>query len=152
MSVLGKVNRANFAGHAQPGDRIDLEVTVKAGRGYRTAEENAHEDDEIGLIPVDSIFSPVTRVKYSVGATRVGQMTDYDKLTLELWTDGAVKPADAVAYAVLDRPAPVIGLATGSSPLPTYQELIARHRARIRARTPKASSVATRNRGRGLSP
>ena len=78
---------------------IDLEVTVKVGRGYRTAEENASEDDEIGLIPVDSIFSPVQRVRYRTENTRVGKMTNYDRLLLEIWTDGTVTPEAALVEA-----------------------------------------------------
>ncbi|MHC4473354.1 MAG: DNA-directed RNA polymerase subunit alpha, partial [Planctomycetota bacterium] len=76
--------------------KLDLEVTVRAGRGYRTAEENANEEDEIGVIPVDSIFSPVQRVRYRTENTRVGKMTNYDRLILELWTDGTVTPESAL--------------------------------------------------------
>jgi DNA-directed RNA polymerase subunit alpha len=76
-----------------------MEVTVRSGRGYRTAEENAGEDDEIGLIPVDSIFSPVQRVRYRTENTRVGKMTNYDRLILELWTDGTVTPESALVEA-----------------------------------------------------
>ena len=78
---------------------LDMEVTVRSGRGYRTAEENAHEDDEIGLIPVDSIFSPVQRVRYRTENTRVGKMTNYDRLVLEVWTDGTVTPESALVEA-----------------------------------------------------
>ena len=62
------------------------------GRGFATGDENKVPDMPIGVIPIDSIFSPVTRVKYSVQNTRVGQMTDYDKLILEVWTDGRIAP------------------------------------------------------------
>lgn len=78
---------------------FDMEITVRSGRGYRTAEENAHEDDEIGLIPVDSIFSPVQRVRYRTENTRVGKMTNYDRLILEVWTDGTVFPEAALVEA-----------------------------------------------------
>lgn len=78
---------------------LDLEVTVRAGRGYRTAEENASEDDEIGIIPIDSIFSPVQRVRYRTENTRVGKMTNYDRLILEIWTDGTVTPESALVEA-----------------------------------------------------
>jgi DNA-directed RNA polymerase subunit alpha len=67
------------------------------GRGYRAAENNKSADLPVGWIPVDSFFSPVRRVNYNVTQSRVGQRTDFDKLTLELWTDGSVKPDDAVA-------------------------------------------------------
>ncbi len=78
---------------------FDLEVTVRTGRGYRTAEENASEDDEIGVIPVDSIFSPVQRVRYRTENTRVGKMTNYDRLVLEIWTDGTIMPEAALVGA-----------------------------------------------------
>ena len=68
-------------------------------RGFATGDENKVPDMPIGVIPIDSIFSPVTRVKYSVQNTRVGQMTDYDKLILEVWTDGRIAPADAMLQA-----------------------------------------------------
>ncbi|MEN8148277.1 MAG: DNA-directed RNA polymerase subunit alpha [Planctomycetota bacterium] len=78
---------------------LSMEVTVRTGRGYRTAEENASEDDEIGIIPIDSIFSPVQRVRYKTENTRVGKMTNYDRLVLELWTDGTVSPESALVEA-----------------------------------------------------
>lgn len=72
------------------------EIEVKVGRGYSTGEENKKEDQPIGVIPIDSLFSPVKLVKYTVENTRVGQMTDYDKLILEITTDGRVNPDDAL--------------------------------------------------------
>jgi DNA-directed RNA polymerase subunit alpha len=69
-----------------------VEMTVENGRGYRTAEENAGKEREIGVIPVDSSFSPVVRVKYDIEETRVGQRTNYDKLILEIWTNGTLSP------------------------------------------------------------
>ncbi len=79
--------------------RFQMELVVESGRGYVRAEENKDEDDPIGVIPVDSLFSPVKKVNYQVSHARVGQRTDFDKLELEVWTDGSVKPEDAVAYA-----------------------------------------------------
>ncbi len=73
-----------------------LEMTVENGRGYRTAEENAGKEREIGVIPVDSSFSPVVRVKYEIEDTRVGQRTNYDKLIMEIWTNGTVSPQMAM--------------------------------------------------------
>src|SRR5437868_5692899 len=73
-----------------------VEMTVENGRGYRTADENAGKEREIGLIPVDSSFSPVVRVKYEIEDTRVGQRTNYDKLVMEIWTNGTVTPQMAV--------------------------------------------------------
>jgi DNA-directed RNA polymerase subunit alpha len=75
---------------------FNVEMTVENGRGYRTAEENAGKDREIGVIPVDSSFSPVTRVKQEIEDTRVGQKTNYDKLVLEIWTNGTVSPQMAL--------------------------------------------------------
>lgn len=69
-----------------------MEMTVENGRGYRTADENAGKEREIGVIPVDSSFSPVVRVKYEIEDTRVGQRTNYDKLIMEIWTNGTVSP------------------------------------------------------------
>src|SRR5437016_9042399 len=73
-----------------------LEMTVENGRGYRTADENSGPEREIGVIPVDSSFSPVVRVKYDIEDTRVGQRTNYDKLVMEVWTNGTVTPQLAV--------------------------------------------------------
>src|SRR3982075_3284777 len=69
-----------------------MEMTVENGRGYRTADENAGKEREIGVIPVDSSFSPVVRVKYEIEDTRVGQRTNYDKLVMEVWTNGTINP------------------------------------------------------------
>jgi DNA-directed RNA polymerase subunit alpha len=78
---------------------LKMSMTVQIGKGYSLAEANKDEDAPIGTIPIDAVFSPVKRVNYVVGNARVGQRTDYDKLTLEVWTDGSVTPEDAVAYA-----------------------------------------------------
>jgi DNA-directed RNA polymerase subunit alpha len=78
---------------------VELEVTVGTGKGYVLAERNKTEDMPIGTIPIDSIFSPVRKVNYTVTPARVGRETDFDRLNLEVWTDGAVAPADAVAFA-----------------------------------------------------
>jgi DNA-directed RNA polymerase subunit alpha len=79
--------------------KLNMELTVSTGKGYRPAAQNRAEDAPIGIIPVDSIFSPVRRVSYKVEDTRVGQITDYDKLVLDIETNGTIKPEDAVAYA-----------------------------------------------------
>ncbi|MGA3120433.1 MAG: DNA-directed RNA polymerase subunit alpha [Polyangiaceae bacterium] len=76
-----------------------LELTVSVGRGYVPAERNKTPGMSIGTIPIDALFSPVRKVNYTVTNARVGQQTDYDKLTLEVWTNGSVRPQDAVAYA-----------------------------------------------------
>jgi DNA-directed RNA polymerase subunit alpha len=81
------------------GAEIRMEFTVNTGKGYVPAERNRPEDAPIGLIPVDSLFSPVRKVSYKVENTREGQILDYDKLTLTIETNGAVSPEDALAYA-----------------------------------------------------
>jgi DNA-directed RNA polymerase subunit alpha len=76
-----------------------VEMVVENGRGYVSATEQAAQSQEIGIIPIDAVFSPVTRVRYDIEETRVGQKTNYDKLTLELWTDGSVGPEMALVEA-----------------------------------------------------
>ncbi len=78
---------------------IDFEIQINLGRGYVPSERNEQLVEVIGTITVDAIFSPITKVKFDIKSTRVGQRTDYDKLILELWTDGTVKPEDALAEA-----------------------------------------------------
>ncbi len=78
---------------------VEIEITVANGKGYVLAENNKTEEMPIGTIPIDSIFSPVHRVNYTVNPARVGRETDFDRLTLDVWTDGTLNPADAVAYA-----------------------------------------------------
>ena len=78
--------------------KLYMEITINKGRGYVGADKNKKEDQPIGMLPVDSIFTPVTRVNFLVENTRVGQITDYDKLTLEVWTNGTIAPDDAVSY------------------------------------------------------
>lgn len=75
---------------------FEAEIEIKTGRGYYPGEQNKKEDQAIGVIPIDSLFSPVRLVKYAVEATRVGQITDYDKLNIEVWTDGRITPDDAL--------------------------------------------------------
>jgi len=78
---------------------LHAEMLVKTGRGYVPAEKNVTEDQSIGVIFIDALFSPIRKVTYVVGNARVGQRTDYDKLTLEIWTDGTAIPQDALAFA-----------------------------------------------------
>ncbi len=79
--------------------RLVVEMTAERGRGYQSAERNKRPDQPIGLIPIDSIFTPVRRVNYTVEDTRVGQVTDYDRLTLEIWTNGSIGPEEAASMA-----------------------------------------------------
>jgi DNA-directed RNA polymerase subunit alpha len=81
------------------GGKLEMELRLKRGRGYVAADKNFDEDLGIGWIPIDSVHSPVKKVNYVVDAARIGQTTDYDKLTLEVWTNGAVTPRDAVSLA-----------------------------------------------------
>ena len=78
---------------------VEIEMSVRIGRGYVPADRNKREEDPVGTIPIDAIYSPVTKVNFNVTNARVGQRTDYDRLTLEVHTDGSVRPEDAVAYA-----------------------------------------------------
>jgi DNA-directed RNA polymerase subunit alpha len=79
--------------------KLRMELTIKQGKGYVPADKNIEENQPIGTIPIDAIFSPIRKVSYTVTQARVAQITDYDKLTLEIWSDGSVKPEDALAYA-----------------------------------------------------
>jgi DNA-directed RNA polymerase subunit alpha len=78
---------------------LEIEMTVRIGKGYVSADRNRDEKAPVGTIPIDSIYTPIKKVNFTVSNARVGQMTDYDKLTIEVWTDGSVNPEDAVAYA-----------------------------------------------------
>lgn len=79
--------------------KLNIEMRVKIGKGYIPAEMNKSEQDVVGVIPIDALFSPILRVNYNVTNARVGRSTDYDRLTMEVWTDGSVLPEDAIAYA-----------------------------------------------------
>jgi len=79
--------------------KLHIEMTVKMGRGYVLGEQNKEANHEIGVLPIDSVFSPIRKVNYVVTQARVGQRTDFDKLTIEVWTNGSVKPEDSMAYA-----------------------------------------------------
>ena len=81
------------------GGKLDMEMRLKRGRGYISADKNFDADLGLGFIPVDSVHSPVRRVNYVVEAARLGQITDYDKLTLEVWTNGSITPADSLGLA-----------------------------------------------------
>jgi len=79
--------------------KFEMELTVKIGRGFCPSDENKKPGQAIGVVAIDSLFSPVTRVRYAVENARVGQRTDYDRLVLEIWTDGTITPDDALAEA-----------------------------------------------------
>lgn len=83
----------------EEGEKLHMEMTVARGRGYNTSDKNKTEDMALGTLPIDSIFTPVKKVNYKVENTRVGQRVDYDKLTIEVWTDGSLKPFEALSLA-----------------------------------------------------
>lgn len=85
--------------HVGPNGHLSMEITMDKGRGYVTAERNKSSEMIIGVIPIDSIFTPVRKMNYNVEHTRVGQITDYDKLVLEVWTDGSITPVEAVSLS-----------------------------------------------------
>ena len=97
--MLPVLDRHMHIATVSEGGRLDIEMRLKTGRGYVSADKNFDEDLAIGFIPIDSVHSPVRKVNFSVEAARLGQMTDYDKLTLEVWTNGAISPQDAIGHA-----------------------------------------------------
>jgi DNA-directed RNA polymerase subunit alpha len=108
-----------------PEGKLDMEMVVRMGKGYVSAETIKRGDPSIGIIPIDAIFSPIKKVNYVVTNARVGQITDYDRLTLELWTDGSVLPEDAVAYAakiLKEQMSPFINFVEEPEPLEVNQE------------------------------
>ncbi|HEV8525605.1 MAG TPA: DNA-directed RNA polymerase subunit alpha [Terriglobales bacterium] len=90
------LDRNVYIATVSEGGKLDMEMRLKRGRGYVAADKNFDEDLGLGYIPIDSVHSPVRKCNYIVEAARLGQITDYDKLTLEVWTNGSVRPADAV--------------------------------------------------------
>ncbi len=97
--IYSVVNKDQVICHLDQSTIFDCDFEVNVGRGFHTADDNNDKDRPIGVIPIDSIFSPVTRVKYGVENARVGQMTEFDKLVLDIWTDGRISPADAMLQA-----------------------------------------------------
>ncbi|MCY4150808.1 MAG: DNA-directed RNA polymerase subunit alpha [Aestuariivita sp.] len=93
------LNKDHVICHLDDGAEVFMELTVNSGKGYVPSEKNKPEDAPIGLIPIDAIFSPITRVSYDVQPTREGQVLDYDKLTMKVTTDGSISPEDAIAFA-----------------------------------------------------
>ena len=102
VSSDGRVEILNPEQHiatVSKGGELVMTMLVKTGKGYALAAANKEVEAPVGTIPIDSVFSPIKRVKYVVGASRIGHRTDYDKLTMEVWTDGSITPEDSVAYA-----------------------------------------------------
>ncbi len=98
-SAVEAVNRDAYIATLEQGGRLEMRLTVRRGRGYVAADDNKRSGEALGVIPIDSVFSPVKRVAYSVEPARVGQRNDYDKLTMEVETNGAVDPEAALAAA-----------------------------------------------------
>ena len=88
-----------YIANISEGGKLDMEMRLKRGRGYVSADKNFDDDLGLGFIPIDSVHSPVRKVNYTVEAARLGQITDYDKLTLEIWTNGSIAPADALGLS-----------------------------------------------------
>lgn len=93
------VNKDHFIATVSEGGRLYMEINIDKGRGYVVADKNKQPNQPIGVLPVDSIYTPIKRVNYTVENTRVGQITDYDKLTLEIWTNGTIEPEDAISLS-----------------------------------------------------
>ena len=93
------LNPDQYIATINKGAKLSMEIGVMCGRGYVIADQHKLDEQPLGTIMLDSLFSPVTKVRYEVEATRVGQRTDYDKLVMEIWTDGSLGPDDAVAHA-----------------------------------------------------
>jgi DNA-directed RNA polymerase subunit alpha len=93
------LNKDLYIATLSQGASFSLQLTARVGKGYSPAENNKDENAPLGTVPIDAVFSPIKKVNYTVGNARVGQRTDYDKLTFELWTDGSISPEDAVAFA-----------------------------------------------------
>ncbi len=93
------LNPDQYIATVNKGAKLSMEVGIMCGRGYVQAEQHKMDDQPLGTVMIDSVFSPVTKVRYEVEATRVGQRTDYDRLNMEIWTDGSISPDDAMAHA-----------------------------------------------------
>ena len=93
------LDKSIYIATVSEGGRLSMEMRLKTGRGYVSADKNFDDDLSIGYIPVDSVHSPVKKVNYTVEPARLGQMTDYEKLSLDVWTNGCITPQDAVGYA-----------------------------------------------------
>jgi DNA-directed RNA polymerase subunit alpha len=98
-STVEVLDRTMHIATVGEGGKLAVEMRLKSGRGYVSADRNFDEDLPLGYIPIDSVHSPVRKVNYAVEAARLGQMTDYDKLTLEVWTNGAIAPQDSIGQA-----------------------------------------------------
>lgn len=128
VSDNGRVEVLNPEKHIatlNEGAKLKMTMTVRVGKGYALAAANKDENAPVGTLPIDAVFSPITRVRYTVGNARVGQNTDFDKLTLEVWTDKSVLPEDSVAFAakiLKEQMSPFINFDEELEPEPTAAE------------------------------
>ena len=119
------LNPGHYIGTLSEGSKFRAEVLVKAGKGYVPAEKSKSEDQQIGDIPLDAMFSPIEKVNYTVTNARVGQITDYDRLTFEVWTDGSILPEDAIACGakiVKEQMSPFINFEEEPEPVEEEEE------------------------------
>lgn len=123
--TLEVLNDDHVIAHVSDDGRLQMELVVRVGRGYSPAETNKSEEWEVGWIPIDALFSPIQKVNFNVTSSRVGQHTDYDRLSLEVWSDGSVLPEDAVAFAakiVKDQLSVFINFNESAEPAPVFNE------------------------------
>jgi DNA-directed RNA polymerase subunit alpha len=128
--------------------RLVMEMTAERGRGYQSAERNKRPDQPIGIIPVDSIFTPVRRVNYTVEDTRVGQVTDFDRLTVEIWTNGSIGPEEAASMAakiMSEHLELFIGLTEGATDTLVLAEKPEDERARLLERSIEDLELSVRS-------
>jgi len=125
------INPDTYIGTLTDRGKIDIEMVLEKNKGYRSSEENISENEPIGIIPLDTIFSPIRRVSFKVENTRVGQMTNFDKLILEIKTNGSIKPEDALSQAskiINDYMALLIDLSENSLKDPIFEEVSAKEK------------------------
>lgn len=125
------INSDIYIGTLTDKGKIDIEMVLEKNKGYRSSEENLSEDEPIGIIPLDTIFSPIRRVSFKVENTRVGQMTNFDKLILDIKTNGSIKPEDALSQAskiINDYMALLIDLSENSLKDPIFEEVSAKEK------------------------
>jgi DNA-directed RNA polymerase subunit alpha len=147
---LGTVEQVNPAigRQEETGARLSLEALVEPGRGYMPAEKNKRPDQPIGVIPMDSIFTPVERVNYTVENARVGGVTDFDRLVLEVWTFGTMRPKEAVSSAagmMTDLLRLFINLSQEEEPQEPEEEPVQDNRERVMEMTIEELDLSVRS-------
>ena len=125
------INPDVYIGTLSEKGKMDLEIVLEKNKGYRPADENVAENEPIGVIPFDTIFSPIRRVSFNVENTRVGQVTNFDKLIIDIKTNGSIHPEDALSQAskiINDYMALLINLSDNSSRDPIFEEVSAKEK------------------------